>query len=427
MGLCILFLWLGAAGSTLMAEGTTNAAPANPPPVAADHEDFGHYLASHQKDLAPFFKKHGDELISQMTPLLLGLFGRILLISLLAGWAIDVLLGRCFSAFFAPIYAKLKRAFVYATGQLVSSGIIVVLLGLAVIFSAGLFHSLSVVLFFAVLLILAGMAIQTGWVVYLYRTNVLVSASFYLLVFSVHTLTVVLVAAPFFGSKAADLVTNFVDQNLTPKLESEIKDMKHDLATVSAARDEAKAKSADAQSRLTQAQSDQAQLQKEIEEKKNSDIYIFSQIMKVRAGGDLTAAHHQLTDFLAKFSSSPLTTAAQAQLTQVDGELAAREAQKKQAEADAAVAAAQARADLLARAGKGEVTLSEMRQALIGKTPAEVSALFGTPSETASNRWGYGRLMVFNPLTNEKFGLTVNFNAGIVQGVDYYYQVGGGK
>jgi DNA-binding transcriptional regulator YdaS (Cro superfamily) len=223
------------------------------------------------------------------------------------------------------------------------------------------------------------------------------------------------------------LVTGFVDQNLTPKLEAEVRDMKHDLATVSTARDEAKAKSADIQSRLTQAKSEQEQLQKEIEEKKNSDTYIFSQIMKVRAGGDLAAAHHQLTDFLAKFPTGSLTAAAQAQLTQVDGELAAREAQKKQAEADAAVAAAQARADLLARAGKGEVTLSEMRQALIGKTPLEVSALFGTPNETASNRWGYGRPMVFNPLTNEKFGLTVNFNAGIVQGVDYYYQPGGGK
>jgi hypothetical protein len=27
--------------------------------------------------------------------------------------------------------------------------------------------------------------------------------------------------------------------------------------------------------------------------------------------------------------------------------------------------------------------------------------------------------MVFNPLTNEKFGLTVNFLEGVVQGVDY--------
>ena len=67
---------------------------------------------------------------------------------------------------------------------------------------------------------------------------------------------------------------------------------------------------------------------------------------------------------------------------------ATQDAQKKQEEADAARAAAQARADLLARAAKGEVTLSEMRQALIGKTRAEVSDLLGAPSETATDSWG---------------------------------------
>ena len=88
-------------------------------------------------------------------------------------------------------------------------------------------------------------------------------------------------------------------------------------------------------------------------------------------------------------------------------------------EADAARAAAQARADLLTRAGKGEVTLSEMRQALLGKTRAQVSNLLGLPSETASDSWSYRRQMILNPLTNEKHGLTVYFSEGIVQGVDY--------
>ena len=100
-------------------------------------------------------------------------------------------------------------------------------------------------------------------------------------------------------------------------------------------------------------------------------------------------------------------------------ELVVEETQKKQEEADAARAAAQARADLLARAGKGEVTLSEMRQALIGKTRAQVSDLLGQPSETASDSWGYRQQMILNPLTNEKHGLTVYFNEGIVQSVDY--------
>src|ERR1019366_10746749 len=121
----------------------------------------------------------------------------------------------------------------------------------------------------------------------------------------------------------------------------------------------------------------------------------------------------------AKFPSSSLNVLARAQLAQVTNQLAVEEAQKKQEEADAARAAAQARADLLARAGKGEVTLSEMRQALIGKTRAQVSDLLGLPSETASNSWGYRQQMILNPLTNEKHGLTVYFSEGAVQSVDY--------
>jgi hypothetical protein len=34
--------------------------------------------------------------------------------------------------------------------------------------------------------------------------------------------------------------------------------------------------------------------------------------------------------------------------------------------------------------------------------------------------------MIVNPLTNDRYGLTVYFNEGVVQGVDYYYGKGGG-
>jgi hypothetical protein len=68
-----------------------------------------------------------------------------------------------------------------------------------------------------------------------------------------------------------------------------------------------------------------------------------------------------------------------------------------------------------------------MRRVLIGKSRAEVSALFGPPTETASDRWGFAQRMIVNPLTNEKSGLAVYFNDGAVQSVDYYYgaQTGG--
>ena len=79
------------------------------------------------------------------------------------------------------------------------------------------------------------------------------------------------------------------------------------------------------------------------------------------------------------------------------------------------------RAALLARAAAGQATLSEMRQALIGKTREEVLAYFGAPSETGADRWGYGKRMVIDPDTHESRGLTVVFSEGLVQGVDFYY------
>jgi hypothetical protein len=100
--------------------------------------------------------------------------------------------------------------------------------------------------------------------------------------------------------------------------------------------------------------------------------------------------------------------------------LTVQQAQQKQDEANAVRITAQARADLLARAAKGEVPLSEMRKALIGKSRAQVSALLGSPTETASNTWRYRQQMVMNPLTGEKHCLVVYFIEGNVQGIDYY-------
>jgi len=61
-----------------------------------------------------------------------------------------------------------------------------------------------------------------------------------------------------------------------------------------------------------------------------------------------------------------------------------------------------------------------MRLALVGKNRADVTALFGTPTETASDRWGYAQQMIVNRMTSEKHGLAIYFTEGIVQSVDYY-------
>jgi len=394
-----------------MADGT-NAAPAG-------GEDFGRYLADHQADLAPFFTKNAADLCRLAVPVLMGMMGWIIFFTMAAGWVIDVLMSRGYAFLFAPAFAEMKRAVIYATGRLFLSFVYTCLTGLAIVFSLSLSHPGIVMALLVVLLLVVALAAQIVWILYLFRTNFPVSAAFYFAVIVVHVIVGFLIAKPIMGLQASGVATDFVDRAITPKLQAEAQSTKQELAAVESARDATRAKIADLQNQIAQARTEQEQLRKEIEEKKNSDIYVFGQIIRARARGEIDSARDQFTAFPAKFPSSSLNALARAQLAQVSNQLAVDEAQKQQEQADAARAAAEARADLLARAGKGEVTLSEMRQVLLGKTRAQVSDLLGLPSETASDSWGYRQRMILNPLTNEKYGLMVYFIEGAVQSVDY--------
>ena len=104
----------------------------------------------------------------------------------------------------------------------------------------------------------------------------------------------------------------------------------------------------------------------------------------------------------------------------INSQIVVVDTQKKQDEAEALRTAEAARADLLARASKGEVTLSEMRHALIGKGRPDVKSLLGVPTDTGTDTWSYRQRMIINPVTNLRYGLTVNFIEGVVQGVDYF-------
>jgi hypothetical protein len=349
----------------------------------------------------------------------MGMMGWVICLTLLAGWIIDVLMGRGFAFLFAPAFAEWKRAIIYATGRLFLSFVYTCLLGLAIIFSLKLAHGGIVMVVAVVLLLLVALAAQIVWILYLYRTAFSISLAFYVAIIIVHAVVGFLIAKPVIGLRATSVATEFVDKAITPKLQDEVEATKRKLDAADSARDAVKAKVDDLQNQIAQAQTEQEQLRQEIEEKKNSDIYVFGQILQMRARDELASARAHLAAFPAKFPSSSLNVPARAQLAQINDQMAVEEAQKKQEEAAAARAAAQARADLLARAAKGEVTLSVMRQALIGKTRAQVSDLLGLPSDTASDSWGYRRQMILNPLTNEKYGLMVYFTEGLVQSVDY--------
>jgi len=388
-------------------------------PAATGTEDFGQYLADHQADLAPFFSKNASDLFRLAVPLLMGIMGWVVLITMLVGWGIDVLMSRGFAFFYAPAHAEIKRSLIYATGRLFLSFVYTCLLGVAVVFSLKLTYGVAVMSVAVAVLVLVAIAAQIVWVLYLYRTTFMVSLTFYIAIIVVHSVVGVLLAKPLFVSRASTVATEFVDQAITPRLQAEADSTKQELDGIASDRDAAKEKVTELQNQIAQAKSDQEQIRNKIEEKKHSDAYVFSQIVQLRARGELDSARQQLTAFLSKFPSSSLDALAQAQLQQVNDQMAAQAEQKQQETADAARAAAQARADLLARAAKGEVPLSEMRHALIGKSRAEVSELLGAPSATASDSWNYNQTMIYNPVTNEKHGLTVYFSEGLVQSVDY--------
>jgi hypothetical protein len=348
------------------------------------------------------------------------MMGWIIFFTMLAGWVADVLLSRGFTFFFAPAFANWGRSTVYATGRLFLSFVCACVLGLAIVFSLKIPYA-GVIMAAAVgLLLLVAFAAQIGWILYLYRTAFFLSVGFYAVIVVAHALVGVLIARPMLGGSASTVVTDFVDRVITPRLRAEVDSTKSELTTAAAARDAVKAKVTDFQNQLDLAQAEQGQLRQEIEAKKNSDIYVLSQIIQVRAHGELRLAAAELAAFLAKFPTSPLDDQARSQLSQVQEQLTVETAQKQQEEINAARVEAQARADLLAHAAKGQVTLSEMRRALIGKTRDQVTDLLGQPSGTASDSWGYRQQMIFDPLTNEKSGLIVNFSEGLVQGVDYY-------
>ena len=421
MRIGILLLGLAWTVLPLLAEGT-NAAPTSP--IQPSGEDFGQYLADHQDDLAPFFQKNAEDLVKAAVPLVMGLAGWIVFLTMLVGWGIDVLMSRGFAFFFAPAYAEWKRSAVYASGRLFLSLVYTCLMGLAIVFCLGLTHAGIIILSAIVVLMFVSLAAQLVWVLYMYRTHFGIAVLFYVAVIVVHSFAGLLLTGPLLGSRASGTVTKFVDAAITPRLNAEVESTRHELMKVKADRDSIHAKTSEVSNQINQAQAEKDRLGQEIEEKKSSDIYVLAQIIKVRANGDLASAHDQLAAFPAKFPSSSLNPLAQSQLADVNNQIAAAAVREKQQESEQAAAAAQARADLLNKAARGEVTLSEMRQALINKSRAQVKDLLGPPNDTGPDSWGYRQRMILNPLTSERHGLIVNFSEGLVQGVDYDHQGG---
>jgi hypothetical protein len=354
--------------------------------------------------------------------IVIGTAGNILLATALIGWVFDIGLAWGYSTIFSPAYAKFTRALIYASGRLV----LALMLTIALTFVAMLGVNAGAgvpALTIVALLTIPAVFVQVFWVGYLYHTYAKPSLLFYVGLLAVHALIFVVLVPTVFSSQVALASSQFLDESVVPILRTEADKAKHDADVLVRQRDETQAQADQLNARFTQDQADEADLQRQIEASKTSPAIQYSRLVILRAQGELTGAAQGLADFIAKYPNDPHAAAARGQLNAVNEDLAAQRALQHQRELQDAQAAAAARQQLLADANAGRATLSEIRRALLGKTTAQVAALFGTPSETAADKWGYGKRMVVDPSSGEQRGLTVVFSEGIVQGVDYYYGV----
>jgi hypothetical protein len=410
---------LFSAASLVLTGGVLRAQPA--PGTTPGSGSLSQYLADHQDELAPFFTRNSANLVSDAFHNVITIAGETMAIVLIATWILDLVLARSFSILIAPAYANMNRALIYASGRLVLNLILSAVLARDLTSCLTLMGVSVTTLLVMVLLSVSALVVQVVWFYYVYRCSLPNATAFYLVLLVIHWVALLLIVPIFFSGQVDRSIRAYVDQSIAPRLHLEAEAARHETEAVSGPRDAVKNQVGALTARVSAAQAEEQTLQKEIDDQKNSAGYAFGGLVKIRAQGNLAEAHTEFTAFLQRFPNGPIALAARGQLSEIDKALAAQAEMKRQQAADAARVAAQARANLLARAAAGQATLSEVRLFLLGKTRAEVNALFGAPTETGSDRWGYAQRMIFNPLDDSHRGLTVNFSEGLVQGVDYYY------
>jgi hypothetical protein len=384
--------------------------------------DSAAFLAQHQNEFGQFVQQHAGILLKDSLPILISITGQMLLATALVGWLIDIPLSWGFSTIFAPAYGKFTRALVYSSGRLLLALLFSVVLTFSALLGVNAGAALAALLVVTILTIPA-VVLQVCWVSYQYRTLPRPSLLFYCVLLLVHGLALAILVPTVFAGEATGALRQAIDQSVVPELEMDATRIQRDTATDATSRDNIQTQAETLHERLSEDQTQEQDLRKQIAANKDAPAVLFSRLVLQRAQGDLAGAGKALADFIHRYPNDPHAGAARGELTAINEALSAQLQLIRRQQATNAAANARARALLLTHLAAGRATLSEVRDALIGKTTGDVAALFGTPTETAADRWGYGKHMVFDPETSESMGLTVVFSEGIVQGVDYYYGV----
>jgi len=407
---------LAALGVLVLMLGSLVRA-ATPPDSSQDFADF---LAQHQAELGAFFSAHFCDMLKGALPVLVSTAVRILLASALAGWLLDILLAWGFATIFAPAYAKFTRALIYACGRLVLALMLTIVLMFAAMVGINAGAGMPALFVVGVLTVPAIFA-QVYWVSYMYRTGPRPSLLFYIALLAVHALVCTILVPTLFAREVDGTITASMSQGVVPVLRTEAEKERQQADLLAAKRDAAQAKVSEFEARIAQDVDDQKNLAAAIAAQKDSPAAVYSRLVLLHAQGNLLEAAKGISAFIVKYPNDPHTEMARGQLELVNQALAAQAEARRQQQARDAQAELAARRHVLQDAAAGQATLSELRTALLGKTTQQVAALFGAPSETGADKWGYGRRMVYDPDTHSRRGLTVIFADGVVQGVDYYY------
>jgi hypothetical protein len=113
------------------------------------------------------------------------------------------------------------------------------------------------------------------------------------------------------------------------------------------------------------------------------------------------------------YPASPHESDAQQDLQQTQKKLA----DQRQAEKDAEAARAAARAKLVQRAQARDLSLNEWRDFLRDMSQGDLVKFLGRPTSQRGDYWIYAGDWIVDPITKQKVGMEINFNAGRVLSV----------
>lgn len=193
----------------------------------------------------------------------------------------------------------------------------------------------------------------------------------------------------------------------------------HDLvdakqAAVTAKKDEAELgrKLPDLQKQAADAEAKTAALQKELADYEHTDDSDFDELQKKmnEAGAKPEDQRVLAQAYVWAYPLSPHQAEALNDLQQVEKTIA----DQAQAQKDAETARVAARANLIARAQAKQLSLAEWRDFLRDMSQEDVLKYLGRPQSANGDYWVYPGEWTEDPLTNQKVGLQINFNAARV-------------